>query len=234
MDLIRQVAQVIHGAEERGVLGNHRGNAVVQPGEDRSPVTHSVARRCLQDFDIEIGEVGSDNAPRERIHRTVQDNPPSSRNSEAHESSLGQGCAAVIERGVGRIHAGEPTDGGLVLVKGLEGPLGTFGLVGGIGGGEFRPGRKAVDHGRNDMVVPASADERDDVMTVPGRQFPNPAQHLELGHARRKVERPGAQFRGYAVEQFRDLGDSDDTEHLADLFRGMGAIAGTAHGSTRT
>ena len=70
----------------------------------------------------------------------------------AHGRRLGGGGGAVVDGGVGGVHAGEGADHGLVLKDGLEHPLGELGLVGGVGGEEGLLAGDALDDGGD--VVP--------------------------------------------------------------------------------
>ncbi len=69
------------------------------------------------------------------------------------------GGGAVIERGVGDLHARQPGDQRLELEQGLEHPLGDFGLVWGIGGDELRARCQGGSDRRNLVVIGAAPGE---------------------------------------------------------------------------
>ncbi len=156
----------------------------------------------------------------ERVDRPVQDHPIPAGDPQRHHGRLGQGRAAVVEGGVGGFQAGQTADDGLVLEERLQGPLGAFGLVGGIGGVELGTAGQVV-HRRGDyVVVVTAADKRNDA-AVPRRHLVQPGQHLELRHSGREVEGSGPQRFRDRVEQVADAPGADGGKHLPDLFRGM-------------
>ena len=64
-----------------------------------------------------------------------------SRDRQRHQHSLGRGRTAVVEAGVGNVHAGQLRDQRLILERRLERALTGFGLVGRVGRIELARGR---------------------------------------------------------------------------------------------
>ncbi len=94
---------------------------------------------------------------------------------QRHEHALGDGAAAFVEAGVGHIQAGQLADQRLVLEERLQAPLARLGLVGRVGGVEFAARRDGIDHGRDEVIVAAAAEEADRAVrrsdcAAPGRQ----------------------------------------------------------------
>ena len=85
---------------------------------------------------------------------------------DRHQHRLGHGRAALVEAGVGDVHAGQLADERLVLVKGLQAALAGLGLVRRVGRVKLAAGTDRVHHGRNEVVVGAAAEETD---VLPGR-----------------------------------------------------------------
>ena len=78
-----------------------------------------------------------------------------------HEHGLGHRRAAVVKAGVGDLHAGELGDQRLVLECGLERSLAGLGLVGRVGRVELAARGQVVDHGGDEVIVAAAAQEAD-------------------------------------------------------------------------
>ena len=75
-------------------------------------------------------------------------------------TALGRGGGAVVERGVGNIHAGELSHLGLELEQHLQRALGDFGLVRGVGGQKLRALDEVIHRGRHMVSIgPGAAEE---------------------------------------------------------------------------
>ena len=138
----------------------------------------------------------------------------------AHVDRFGRGGSAVIDRGVGDVHAGQLADHGLVLKDGLQHALADLSLIGGVGGDKFFLAGHALDDGRDVVVVSAGAAEdriKDDVLR--GDVF-HGAADFQLGFAGGEVELP------FELERIRNVGEQlvdgakpDRRQHLLPLLR---------------
>ena len=90
----------------------------------------------------------SDHHAVDRVDGVVDDDLVAARDAQRHHHRLVHGRAAVVERGVGDLHVGQPADGGLVLVDRLERALRELGLVRRVGGVELAPRDDRVDRRR--------------------------------------------------------------------------------------
>ena len=79
---------------------------------------------------------------------------PSTACAYGHQYGLAQGRAAVVDRGVGDIHAGQRRHHRLVFVDDLQRPLAGFGLVGRVRRHELAAAGD-IPHSRRDVVVVA-------------------------------------------------------------------------------
>ena len=84
--------------------------------------------------------------------------------AEGHQHRLGDGAAAVVEAGVGDVHAGELADQRLILEERLQAALAGLGLVRRVGGVELAAAGDGIDDGRDEVVVAAAAEEADRVV----------------------------------------------------------------------
>ena len=107
-----------------------------------------------------------------------------------HHHRLGTRGGAVIERGVGDLHAGQQRHLGLELEQILQGPLRHLGLVWGVGGQEFAALDQMIDRGRHMMVVRPTADkERSRAGGEILRGHPrNRPLDLDLAHRRWEID----------------------------------------------
>ena len=79
--------------------------------------------------------------------------------ADGHEDGLGDGGAALVERGVGDLHAGELADERLELEERLQAALARLRLVGRVGGVELAPPRDRVHDGGDEVVIRPAAEE---------------------------------------------------------------------------
>ena len=115
--------------------------------------------------------------------------PP--RDGQRHQHRLGRGRAAVVEAGVGDVHAGQLGDQRLVFERRLERPLAGLGLVRGVRRVELAPGGEVVDHRGDEVVVASAAQEADPPVgaRVPPDHLLDSPRELQLGEGRRDAER---------------------------------------------
>ena len=100
---------------------------------------------------------------------------------------------AIIERGIGHLHAGQQCHLGLEFEQILQGALGDFRLVGRVAGEEFGTLDQVIHGSRNMMLVRAAADkERHRAGRHVHRGKPSDfALDLDLGFRQRQIgERP--------------------------------------------
>ena len=149
--------------------------------------------------------------------------------AERHQHRFGDGGAALVEAGVGDVHARELGHHRLVFVDDLQRSLARLGLVRGVGGVEFRPRGDGIDDARDEVVVGSAAEEADGVRRrgVLVRERPHVTRQLDLGERRRNVEHPReAQVRRDVREEVFDAADADAREHRGDIFGGVENVFG--------
>ncbi len=139
-----------------------------------------------------------------------------------HQHRFGQRRRAVIERGVGDLHAGETRHHGLVFVEQLQGTLAGLGLVRGIGGVELAPGGDLPHRSGNVMLIRPCTDEAER-LAISRRPLTHQPANLHLVQRLRKHP-----FHGGCPQLGRNFGkqrldplDADDLQHLSDLFLGV-------------
>ena len=143
---------------------------------------------------------------------------------QGHQGGLGHGGAAVVEAGVGDVHAGELGDQGLVFEDGLEGALAGLGLVGGVGGVEFAAGGEVIDDGGDEVVVSACAEEAGWSLgpLVRGGEGMERWVRRDLGERGGDVERAvQAEGGGHLVEELVEGVEADGVEHFARIGGGV-------------
>ena len=159
-------------------LGSARDLRSCQKNWDNRPQRTSTrsSRNCCQDWlhvrgpwhqkellperhRREIFEVRAHHGAVLRMKRPATSAPGAARrlNPARHQHGLGRGRRAVIDRGVGNLHAGELADQRLIFEQRLQGALAYLGLVRRIRGREFRARNNRVDCARNEMMVDTSA-----------------------------------------------------------------------------
>src|SRR5262249_51520963 len=125
---------------------------------------------------------------------------------------------------VGHIEPSELADERLKLEKRLEAPLARLGLVGSVSGVEFASPRDGIDHGRNEMIVAATAEETDGAIggLIRGSQLLDVLRQFHLGQGRRHVEWPvKAHSIGHQFEEFFDGLYPDALQHGALIIGGV-------------
>ena len=106
----------------------------------------------------------------------------------AHGRRLCGSGGAVVDGGVGGVHAGEGADHGLVLKDGLEHPLGELGLVGGVGGEEGLLAGDALDDGGDVVLVGARPPEHRGEYRILGGDALQDPPDLQLAFAVGQVQ----------------------------------------------
>ncbi len=102
----------------------------------------------------------------------------------------GRGCPVVV-RDIGRFHAGERGNHRLIFEMRLQRALADLRLVGGIGGGIFRPLQQHGHHAGHEMPIGARAEEtgaRRPHPIIVRRQRLELAQQLHFGECGRQVK----------------------------------------------
>lgn len=155
------------------------------------------------------------------MHRPGDDHrAAAATDGDRHEDGLGHCRSAVVEAGVGHVHAGELGHQGLVLEDGLERTLRRLGLVGRVGGEELATRGEGVDGRGHEMVVaPAPEEARAEVgPDVAGGQRRQMPGQLQLGQGRRDRQRSFEPILGRDhIEQVIERSDPDHGEHLAHV-----------------
>ena len=135
---------------------------------------------------------------------------------QGHEHGLGDGAAALVEAGVGDVQAGQLADQRLELEERLQAALAGLGLVGRVGGVELAAAGDGIDHGGDEVVVAAAAEEADGVVgrLVARGQLLHVLRQLDLasGPAARRAAGSAAARPGSAGTAL-DRGDADLRQH---------------------
>ncbi len=138
------------------------------------------------------------------------------RGTHAEQHGFDARAAAVVEAGVRDIHARQLANQRLVLEHGLQIALADFRLVGSVGRVEFAPRGQRVDHGRDEMVVAAAAQEAQlagRVGILP-RQLLHVLGQLQFRQRRRQVQvPPPTEFNRNALKQFVQRLSADRFQH---------------------
>ena len=226
-DLGRRL-DVLQAAEEVRVLDDHgrrlRGHGLAEGVQ----VGDALGERRGLEPDGRALAVGLDDLAIERIHALRDHGRLSLGDGVGHQHGLGDRGGAVVERGVGHVHARQLRHHGLVLEDGAQRPLARLGLIRRVGGEEFATQDQMVDRARDRVIVGAPAQEAGEVIRV-GVLRGQPAQvpdEIAFRHGRRNIQRtrePG--LGGDAREKILDGAYPDGGEHLALLGRGVRDVA---------
>ena len=106
----------------------------------------------------------------------------------AHGGGLSSGSGAVIDGGIGHVHARQLADHGLILEDGLQNALAHLRLIGGVGGEELLLGGDILHQRGNVVVIGSGTPENGGVGDVPGGHGGHGAADLQLAHALRQVQ----------------------------------------------
>lgn len=163
-----------------------------------------------------------------RVQATGENDLVAPGEASRHQHRFGRTGGAVIERGIGHVHAGDPGDLGLELEEHLQGALRNLGLVGRIGREPFRALDEMIDRGRHMVAIGPGADEERTVarsMVLSGQRA-----HMSFDQKFRTVVRQVEAEAliggfGHGAEQRIDIGGADDAKHFGALGLGMGEIA---------
>ena len=144
----------------------------------------------------------------------------------AHGGGLGGGGSAVIDGGVGHVHARQHADHGLILEDGLQKALTHLRLIGGVGRQEFFLGGDILDDAGDVVVVSACAAEDHVVHAVPVRHGADGPAHLQLAHAGGDVQRSiQIHLRRNIAVQLTEGGKADGLQHFLPLLWRGGNVA---------
>ena len=144
----------------------------------------------------------------------------------AHGSGLSSGGSAVINRGVGNVHAGQLADHGLILEDGLQDALAHFGLIGGIGSQELFLGGDILDDAGDIMVIGAGTAQNGGKNLVLCRHGGNSVGHFHLAHPLGDVQGSVEIHLGrHIAVQIFIIVQTDGLEHLEPLRLSGGHIA---------
>ena len=149
------------------------------------------------------------------------------RDAHGHEYGFGHAAAALVEAGVGDVHARQLADERLKLEKRLQTALAGLGLVRRVSGVEFTAAGDGIDHGRDEVVVRAAAQEADRVVgrAIARRQLLRQARQIDLAERLWHVERPIQPHLGRNVlEQVRHRRHPNPRQHRLPVRRGIDHI----------
>ena len=145
-----------------------------------------------------------------------------------HEHRFCHGGGAVVHRGVGHFHAGEPRHLGLEFEQDLQGALRDFRLIGRVGGEEFAALDHHVHRGRHMMFVGAAADEegRGAGGQILAGHLHQRAFHRHFAGVVREAGNGAIQhgFGRHVLKQIVDAGGTDGGQHGCTVSRGKGQI----------
>ena len=144
----------------------------------------------------------------------------------AHGGGLCGGGSAVIDGGVGHIHARQLTDHGLILKDGLQHTLAHFRLIGRIGGEELLLVGNELHNTGDVVVISAGASEHGGEHAVLCRHGGYGAVDLALAHAGGDV-RPAVQIHllRHIPVQITEILQAQSAEHFLPLLGCGGNIA---------
>ena len=129
---------------------------------------------------------------------------------------------AVVEGGVGDVHAGQLADHRLVLVDRPQRALARLGLVGRVRGEELAAEEHVIDHARDVVVVGAAPEERHVAIGVgvPLGEAPEVGDQVALGEGGGDGRsRPSRAFDGIRSISASTSLDADGAQHLRPLRR---------------
>ncbi len=131
---------------------------------------------------------------------------------------------AIVDRGVGAVHVHQATDGGLKLKNGLQGALGTLGLIGRVGGIKFAASCQGV-HGPGNLVgVVARAQKRNHVRAVFGGQILKIGADRGLALSFGQIEALGPHIRRDVGKKIIQSAHADHGEHFLKVVRRVGNV----------
>ena len=221
---------VFQAAEVVG-LADHQGGVVVAC--ERAEAVHQglagvSAERHGHQLHVLVADDGFAGAAVARVERVGHQHLAAFRfavGAQAHEHRFRQAGGAVVDGGVGDVHAGEPGDQGLVFVDHLQGALAGFRLVRGVGGVELTAGGDFPYRRRDVVRVGAAAEEAEREAVLLGA-LGHQAGHFHLaapfGQGVEAVA--GFQVGGDFIEQVLDAVGANRLEHGLDVVRSMGDI----------
>ena len=204
-----------------GRLQQRAGHVLVQHGSKRLHVRAPVFQRDGPDLHIRAKGVGAHCLQGHRMH-ALGDERHAALCVHQHVHGLGGGGGAVVDRGVGNVHAGQFADHRLVFKDGLQHALTHLRLIGRVGGDERLLGGHRADHGGYVVVVRARAAEDGAVDAVLRRHAAHLAGERQLRKPRREVELFCAQRLRHGGKQLLRPVKADGAQH----FRALGARGG--------
>ena len=112
-----------HSAEEVGVLHNDGCSGVVNGSHERVKAAHALFLFHGLEFKIKTGNVGSQHDPPDGVDGFVHHQHAAAGGANSHHGRFKNGGTAVIDRGIGAVHAHEATYGSLKLKNSLKSAL---------------------------------------------------------------------------------------------------------------
>ncbi len=232
MHNLRQIAEIVDGAEKVRILHDHGGHTVVQRRRHRRPVGHVVGRnRQFGQLQAEVARIPAHDQAVDRVDAPGQHDRVAPGGAHRRQQRLGQRRPAVVHRRVGGIQARQAADHRLILENSLQGSLGHLGLVGRVGGEELAAGRQAVHGGGDGVVIEPAAQKTDQTVRVLVRQRVQVVVNLLLAQAIGHVQRRQPQGRRYVGEQGINRVDADVRQHRVAL---RGGVGNKGHGQPRS
>ena len=224
VELVGQSGEVLDDAVAVGLGHEHAGHvALGELGVDEAEVGDALLLRELGELDAVVVGVGAHDAENLLGHGGGDEHAVLlACGGYHHHHDLGGSGGAVVHRGVGALQAVELGDHALVLEDVLEGTLGDFGLVGGVGGVELAALEQVGDGGRGVVVVDAAACEDAEGLVL-AAELVEVATELNLAHCRGNVVFAVEYHLGGDVGvEFVDALEAYALKHVADVSLGMG------------
>ncbi len=179
---------------------------------------------------VEVGQVSGENLSILGMQTCRNDHAAAAGRVHGHDGGLGRGGTAVVETRVRHVHAGQLRDERLVFEQRLQVPLAGLGLVGRVGRIELAPRGDRIDHGRDEVIVAAAAQEAGPLSCrrVLGSQPANMGREFQLTHRRRQVKiATKPQFVRHHIKQLVERPDADRFEHSLLI---VGSVRDIGHG----
>ena len=207
-----QSGEVVEAAEEVRVLHQHRGDGFVQLRRERRAVGQPARERDLLVGDRQVRRVALEHRAVDRVDALADQHLVAAGDAQRHHQPLEQRRAAVVERRIGRLHVGQPRDGGLVLVDRLQGALRRLRLVGRVGREELAAARQRVHRRRDEVVIEAAAAEVGQ-RGILRRQAAQHLEHLQFRAPVGNFEIRRLKLRRYVGEQVVEAFGPDLRQH---------------------
>ncbi len=211
-------------AEQRRILHHHAGGVAIDQRGEVFIAVHIHRRGCVGL--IGLAHQRFNHIAVMRMQATRQHGLLALGDPLRHQHGFAAGGGAVIQRGIGHIHAGDQRHLGLEFKQVLQRALGDFRLVGRVGGEEFAALDQVVGSSRDVMPVGAGAEKTRRIgrRQVLRRQRRDMALHFQLALMRRQVDLGIKRLGRHILEQGINIADTDSRQHGAAVGLGLTQI----------